>query len=161
MCCALPPGLAACAAYPAAGSLEDFQVTGCLSFCFPSDVGWASALPFFFCASPAPAGLQGFAGFCTLCQGVPVVGGVCSLDDCVVTLLALPYLRVGELLDSGVYDVSWLRSLRFRLPFVVRPPFHVCLPFACSWVGVVWSQVCDPTYSSWVLGSSGVSIAPF
>ena len=24
-----------------------FQVTGCLSFCFPGDVGWASALPFF------------------------------------------------------------------------------------------------------------------
>ena len=47
-------------------------VTGCLSFCFPGDVGWASALPFFLCASPAPAGLQGFAGFCTLCQGAPV-----------------------------------------------------------------------------------------
>ena len=39
-----------------------FQVTGCLSFCFPGDVGWASALPFFFCASPAPTGLQGLAG---------------------------------------------------------------------------------------------------
>ena len=24
-----------------------FRVTGCLSFCFPGDVGWASALPFF------------------------------------------------------------------------------------------------------------------
>ena len=47
MCRALPPGPAACAAYPAAGSLGDFQVTGCLSFCFPGDVGWASALPFF------------------------------------------------------------------------------------------------------------------
>ena len=31
-----------------------FQVTGGLSFCFPGDVGWASALPFFFWASPAP-----------------------------------------------------------------------------------------------------------
>ena len=49
-----------------------FQVTGCLSFCFPGDVVWASALPFFFCASPAPTGLQGLAGFCTLCQGAPV-----------------------------------------------------------------------------------------
>ena len=29
-------------------------------------------LPFFFCASPAPTGLQGLAGFCTLCQGAPV-----------------------------------------------------------------------------------------
>ena len=72
MCRALPPGPAACVAYPAAGSLGDFQVTGCLSFCFPGDVGWTSALPFFFCASPAPAGLQGLAGFCTLCQGAPV-----------------------------------------------------------------------------------------
>ena len=52
-------------------------------------------------------------------------GGVCSLDDSVVTLLAFPYLRVGELLDCGVYGVRWLRSLRSRLPFVVRPPFHV------------------------------------
>ena len=125
MCSALPPGPAACAAYPAAGSLGDFQVTGCLSFCFPGDVGWASALPFFFCASPAPAGLQGFDGFCTLCQGAPVGDGVYSLDDCVVTLLAFPYLRVGELLACGVYGISWLRSLRSRLPFVVRPPFHV------------------------------------
>ena len=72
MCRALPPGPVACAAYPTAGSLGDFQVTGCMSFCFPGDVGWASALPFFFCASSAPAGLQGFAGFCTLCQGAPV-----------------------------------------------------------------------------------------
>ena len=72
MCRALPPGPAACAAYPATGSLGDFQVTGCLSFCFPGDVGWASALPFFFCASPAPTGLQGLAGFCTLCQGASV-----------------------------------------------------------------------------------------
>ena len=66
------PCSAACVAYPAVGSLGDFQVTGCLSFCFPGDVGWASALPFFFCASPAPASLQGLAGFCTLCQGAPV-----------------------------------------------------------------------------------------
>ena len=71
-CRALPPGPAACAAYPAAGSLGNFQVTGCLSFCFPGDVGWASALPFFFCASPALTDLQGLAGFCTLCQGAPV-----------------------------------------------------------------------------------------
>ena len=72
MCRALPQGPAACAAFPAAGFLGNFQVTGCLSFCFPDDVGWASALPFFFYASPAPTGLQGFAGFCTLCQGAPV-----------------------------------------------------------------------------------------
>ena len=40
-------GPEACAAFHAAGSLGGFQVTRCLSFCFPGDVGWASALPFF------------------------------------------------------------------------------------------------------------------
>ena len=40
-----------------------FQVTGCLSFCFPGDVGWASALPFFFCASPAPLACRGRRGY--------------------------------------------------------------------------------------------------
>ena len=54
---------AACAAFPAAGSLGVFPVTGCLSFCFPGDVGWASALPFFFCASPAPLACRGRLGY--------------------------------------------------------------------------------------------------
>ena len=40
-------GPTACAAFHAAGSLGGFQVTRCLSLCFPGDVGWASALPFF------------------------------------------------------------------------------------------------------------------
>ena len=70
MCRALPLGPAACAAFPAAGSPGNFQVTR--SFCFPGDIGWASALPFFFCTSPAPTGLQGLAGFCTMCPGAPV-----------------------------------------------------------------------------------------
>ena len=39
-----------------------FQVTGCLS-CFPGDVGWASALPFFSWASPAPLACWGSWGF--------------------------------------------------------------------------------------------------
>ena len=33
--------------FPSCRLLRGFQVTGCLSFCFPGDVGWASALPFF------------------------------------------------------------------------------------------------------------------
>ena len=37
-------------------------------------------------------------------------------------------------------------------------PVHVCLSFTCSWVGVVWSQVCGPTCSSCMLGSSGGSL---
>ena len=40
-----------------------FQVTGCLSFCFPGDVDWASALPFFFYASPAPLACRGSRGY--------------------------------------------------------------------------------------------------
>ena len=57
----------------------------------------------------------------------------------VVTLLAFPYLRVGELLDCGVSGVSWLRSLRSGLPFVVRPPFHVSVcpspSLGLGWLG--------------------------
>ena len=59
--------------------------------------------------------------------------------DGVVTLLAFPYLRVGELLDCGVSSVSWLRSLRSRLPFVVRPPSHVSVcpspSLGLGWLG--------------------------
>ena len=40
-----------------------FPVTGCLSFCFPGDVGWASALSFFFCASPVPLACRGWLGY--------------------------------------------------------------------------------------------------
>ena len=47
-CCRLPSG---------------FPVTGVLSFCFPGDVGWASALPFFFWASPALLPCWGSWGF--------------------------------------------------------------------------------------------------
>ena len=124
MCRALPPGPAACAAYPAAGSLGDFQVTGCLSFCFPGDVGWAQPFPSFLCFS-CSGWLTGVRWLLHPVSGCSSWGGACSLDDSVVTLLAFPYLRVGELLDCGVSGVSWLRSLRSRLPFVVRPPFHV------------------------------------
>ena len=57
--------------------------------------------------------------------------------DVVVTLLAFPYLRVGELLNCGVSSVSWLRSLRSRLPFVVRPPFHVSV-YPSPSLGLGW-----------------------
>ena len=55
-----------------------FQVTGCLSFCFPGDVGWASALPFF-------SGLL----LLRLLAGVvgvlhPVSGCSCCSDVCLV-----------------------------------------------------------------------------
>ena len=54
------------------GGFSAFSVTGCRTYCYSGGVGWAATLPLYFCASPAPAGLQGFAGFCTLCQGAPV-----------------------------------------------------------------------------------------
>ena len=52
-------------------------------------------------------------------------GCVCSLGDSIITLLAFPYLRGDELLDCGVYGISYLQSLQSRLPFVVRPPLHL------------------------------------
>ena len=62
-CAMLFLGPASCAAFPAAGYLGVFPVTGCLSFSFPGGVGWASALPFFFWASPAPLACWGRWGF--------------------------------------------------------------------------------------------------
>ena len=56
-------GPAACAAFPAAGYLGVFPVARCLSFSFPGGVGWASALPFFFWASPALLACWGRWGF--------------------------------------------------------------------------------------------------
>ena len=58
------------------GGFSAFSVTGCLTYCYSGGVGWAATLPSYFRASPAPAGLQGFAGFCTLSQGAPI--GVAS-----------------------------------------------------------------------------------
>ena len=49
-----------------------FQVTGCLSFCFPGDVGWASALPFFFYASPAPLACRGGRGYAPCVRVLPL-----------------------------------------------------------------------------------------
>ena len=49
-----------------------FQVTGCLSFCFPGDVGWTSALPFFFYASPAPLACRGSRGYAPCVRVLPL-----------------------------------------------------------------------------------------
>ena len=57
-------GPAACAAFPAAGSLRVFRSPGvCPSASLVTYVGWASALPFFFWASPAPLACWGSWGF--------------------------------------------------------------------------------------------------
>ena len=103
----------ACAAFPSCRLPWGFPVTGCLSFCFPGDVGWASALPFFFCFSCSDC-LQGLAGLCTLCQGAPVAV-VSAWVEGAVTLLPFPYLNVDVLLAYGVSGVCGLRR-QSRLP---------------------------------------------
>ena len=55
-----------------------FQVTGCLSFCFPGDVGWASALPFF----SGLLLLRLLAGVVVVLH--PVSGCSCCGDVCLV-----------------------------------------------------------------------------
>ena len=94
-----------------------FQVTGCLSFCFPGDVGWASALPSFFVLLLLRL-LAGVGGVMHPVSGCSSCGGVC-LAEGEVTLLPFPYLRVGVLLACGVSGVCGLRG-QSRLPFVVR-----------------------------------------
>ena len=49
-----------------------FQVTGCLSFCFPGDIGWVSALPFFFYVSPAPLACEGGRGYAPCARVLPL-----------------------------------------------------------------------------------------
>ena len=131
-----------------------FQVTGCLSFCFPGDVGWASALPFFFCASPAPTGLQGLAGFCTLCQGAPVA--VVSAIGLKVRSPCCPSHTLGWVCfwptvsqafvgcEGGLGCPSWF-VLLFMCVFVLH--------LFWGWGGLVtglWPLLCN----SWVLDSS-------
>ena len=116
------------------------------------DVGWASALPFFFCASPAPTGLQGLAGFCTLCQGAPV-GVVSALSSPCWLSLTLGWVSFW----SAVSPVS------VAAEFAVSTALHGSSTFSCLWwsftfsgVGVAWSQVCD---ASWGLGLFWSSVA--
>ena len=109
LCRALPPGPAVCAAYPAAGcpwGFSDFSVTGCLTYCCPGGVGWATTLPLYFLCFSCASWL---AGVRWVLHPVSVSSRwdcVCSLGDSVITLLAFPCLRVGALLACGVYGVS-------------------------------------------------------
>ena len=85
-----------------------------------------------------------------------------SVGAMLCSLLAFPCLRVGAPLTYGVYCASSLRSLQSRLPFVVSPPSQVSVcPSPALCCGVVWSHVCGPSCCSCVLGSCGVSVAPF
>ena len=87
------------------GGFSAFSVTGCLTYCYSGGVGWAATLPFYLCFSCA----SWLAGVCWVLHpvsGSSCWGCVCSLGDSVLTLLAFPYLRVGELLAWGVYGVG-------------------------------------------------------
>ena len=84
---------------------SDFSVTRCLS-CYPGGVGWAATLPFFFLCFSCPGWLAGVRWVLHPVSGCSSWGCVCSLGDSVFTLLAFPYLRVGELQGCGVYGVS-------------------------------------------------------
>ena len=163
LCCALPPGPAVCAASPAAAYSWRVFCLFCrrvpdLLLLWWRRLGGNPSLKF-LCFSCA----VWLAGVCWVLH--PVSGSsrwgcVCSLGDSVMTLLAFPYLRVGALLAWGVYGVSCCEVCSLGCPSWLVLLF-MSLSFTCSWVGVVWSQVCGPTCSSCVLGSSGVSVAPF
>ena len=130
LCSALPPGPAVCAAYPAAGSLGDFlpflSPGACPSASLVAQVG-QQPFPSFFCASPAPAGLQGFAGFCTLCQGAPV--GVVSALWATVSSSCLLSLTLGW--------VSFWTAVS-----TVSVSCKVCRLGCLSWFVLLFMSVC-------------------
>ena len=149
-CCVL--FLSACSVhcFPCCRLPWGFRVTGGLYFCFPGGVGWASALPFFFWASPAPPACWGSWGFCSLCQRAPVAvlsawfaGGVPLLP------YFFHYLRVvcfwptvsQEFVgcEGGLSCPSW---------FVILFLCLLVLHLFWSWGGF-WSQVGGPSCDSW------------
>ena len=116
-----------------------FPVTGCLSFCFPGDVGWASALPFFFCVRM----LQ--LRWCLL--GLTVRSPCC------------PSLTLGWVCFWPTVSQAFVGckgSLGCPSWFVI---LLLCLlSFTFSGVEVAWSQVCGPSCDSWVLDSSDAQL---
>ena len=112
-----------------------FPVTGCLSFCFPGDVGWTSALPFFFCVRV----LQ--LWWCLL--GLPVRSPCCPS-------LTLGWVCFWPAVSQAFVGCEGSRGCPSW--FVIL--FLCLLSFTFSGVGVAWSQVCGPSCDSWVLDSS-------
>ena len=151
LCRALPQGLQL-------AQLSQLQVTLGFSghrvsvLCFPGDVDWASALPFFSCASPALLACRGWLGY------APCVR-VLQLRRCLLGLKVrspcCPFLTLGWVCfwptvsqafvgcEGGLGCPSW-----FVILFLCLFALHL------SGVGVAWSQFCDPSCDSWVLGSS-------
>ena len=104
LCHALPPGPAVCAGCP--WGFSDFSVTGCLTYCCPGGVGWATTLPLYFLCFSCAGWLAGVCWVLHPVSGSSHWGCVCSLGNSVITLPAFPYLSMGALLTCGVYGVS-------------------------------------------------------
>ena len=84
--------------FPCCRFPQGFLVTLGLYFCFPGDVGWASALPFFFFwASPAPLACWGSWGFTPCVRVLQLRCGMLGLQMGFPCCL-FHYLRVGVLL---------------------------------------------------------------
>ena len=117
-----------------------FPSTGCLSFCFPGDVGWASALPFFFCVRVLQLRwcLLGLTVWSPCCPSL-TLGWVCFWP-------AVSQAFMG--CEGGLGCPSW---------FVIL--FLCLLSFTFSGVGVAWPQVCGPSCDSWVLDSSDARLS--
>ena len=99
-----------------------FRVTGGLYFCFPGDVGWASALPFFsgLLLLRLLAGVVGVLHPVSGCSSCGVVCLVCRWGSPATFFITLEWVCFWPKV-SRVYG---LRRLS-RLPFVVRHPFPV------------------------------------
>ena len=139
-----------------------FSATVYVTYWCAGGIGWSATLPFCYQCFSCTGWLTGVHWVLHPVSGSSHRGCDCSLDDCIVvlfgstcyvvsscgsrllwglcgSLLAFPCLRVGALLACGVYGASSLRSLQSRLPFVVSPPFLVCVcpspALAVGWFG--------------------------
>ena len=98
---------------------------------------------------PLPLGICGYF-FCPLLRFSASVGAVLS------SLFGFPCLRVGTLLACGVCGASLLRSLQYRLPFVISPPSLVSVCPSPALAGqVVGTLSCGRSCGSCVLSSRG------
>ena len=88
LCCALPPGPAVGAAYPATGCPWEFLLflTVCLTYCCAGGVGWAASLPFCYQCFSCTGWLAGVRWVLRPVSGSSHRGSDCSLGDSVVVL---------------------------------------------------------------------------